>query len=165
MGLPTDESALLALRTQQVIAHESGVADTVDPLGGSYFVEYLTDRLEESAQSLLARIEDRARGRGYRRRLEAQIEDAAYAEARRQADGSGVVVGVNRYATGGGAAIPVLEVDPALEEEQRRRLAGWRAARDEPAVGSALGDLQDQAEGDGNLLTLMKVAATRGHRR
>ena len=60
MGLPTDESALLALRTQQVIAHESGVADTVDPLGGSYFVEYLTDRLEESAQSLLARIEDRA---------------------------------------------------------------------------------------------------------
>jgi methylmalonyl-CoA mutase, N-terminal domain len=164
MGLPTDESALLALRTQQVIAHESGVADTVDPLGGSYFVEYLTNRLEESAQSLLSRIEDMggavaAIEDGW---MQAQIEDAAYAEARRQADGSGVVVGVNRYATGGGAAIPVLEVDPALEEEQRRRLAGWRAGRDEPAVGSALGDLQDQAEGDGNLLTPMKVALRHG---
>jgi methylmalonyl-CoA mutase N-terminal domain/subunit len=164
LGLPTDESALLALRTQQVIAHESGVADTVDPLAGSYFVEYLTDRLEEAAQSLLTRIEDMggavaAIEEGW---MQAQIEDAAYAEARRQADGSGVVVGVNRYSTGGGEAIPVLEVDPALEEEQRRRLSGWRAGRDELVVESALGDLQDQAEGESNLLTPMKVALRHG---
>ncbi|HEU5111932.1 MAG TPA: methylmalonyl-CoA mutase family protein, partial [Acidimicrobiia bacterium] len=164
LGLPTDDSALLALRTQQVIAHESGVVDTVDPLGGSYFVEYLTDRLEEAARSLLARIEEMggavvAIEEGW---MQAQIEDAAYAEARRQADGSGVVVGVNRYSTGGGEPIPVLEVDPALEAEQRRRLSGWRAGRDESAVESALGDLQEQAGGDGNLLAPMKVALHHG---
>jgi methylmalonyl-CoA mutase N-terminal domain/subunit len=69
---------------------------------------------------------------------------------------------VNRYSTGGGEAIPVLEVDPALEEEQRRRLSGWRAGRDELVVESALGDLQDQAEGESNLLTPMKVALRHG---
>ena len=164
LGLPTDESALLALRTQQVIAHESGVADTVDPLAGSYFVEYLTDRLEEAARTLLARVEEMggavaAIEEGW---MQAQIEDAAYIEARRQADGSGVVVGVNRYATDGGAAVPVLEVDPSLEEEQRRRLAGWRAGRDEAAVESALADLQDQARGDGNVLPPMKNALLKG---
>jgi len=164
VGLPTDESALLALRTQQVIAHESGVADTVDPLAGSYFVEYLTDRLEEVAQSLLARVEElggavAAIEDGW---MQAQIEDAAYTEARRQADGSSVVVGVNRYSAGGGDGIPVLEVDPALEQEQRRRLAGWRAGRDEPAVESALEALQDRADGEGNLLVPMKEALRHG---
>jgi methylmalonyl-CoA mutase N-terminal domain/subunit len=164
VGLPTDQSALLALRTQQVIAHESGVADTVDPLAGSYFVEYLTDRLEEVAQSLLARVEElggavAAIEDGW---MQAQIEDAAYTEARRQADGSSVVVGVNRYSAGGGDGIPVLEVDPALEEEQRRRLAGWRAGRDEPAVESALEALQDRADGEGNLLVPMKEALRHG---
>lgn len=94
--------------------------------------------------------------------MQAQIEDAAYTEARRQADGSGVVVGVNRYATGGGAPIPMLEVDPSLEEEQRRRLAAWRASRDEAAVESVLDDLQDQAGGDRNLLPPMKDALRHG---
>lgn len=94
--------------------------------------------------------------------MQAQIEDAAYAEARRQGDGTSVVVGVNRYSTGGGEAIPVLEVDPALEEEQRRRLNRWRAGRDLPAVETALGELQDQAGGTGNLLSPMKDALRHG---
>jgi methylmalonyl-CoA mutase, N-terminal domain len=164
LGLPTDDSALLALRTQQVIAHESGVVDTVDPMAGSYFVEYLTDRLEEAAESLLERVEEMggavaAIEQGW---MQAQIEDSAYAEARRQADGSSVVVGVNRYASESGDGIPVLEVDPALEEEQRRRLAGWRAGRDEGAVESALDELKDQAGSSGNLLIPMKDALRQG---
>ena len=147
-----------------MIAHESGVADTVDPLAGSYFVEYLTDRLEEAAQSLLTRVEElggavAAIEDGW---MQAQIEDAAYTEARRQADGTSVVVGVNRYSGGGGDGIPVLDVDPALEEEQQRRLSGWRASRAEPAVEAALDDLEGQAAGDGNLLVPMKGALRHG---
>jgi methylmalonyl-CoA mutase N-terminal domain/subunit len=160
VGLPTDESALVALRTQQVIAHESGVADTVDPLAGSYFVEHLTDRLEEAAELLLARVEEMggavaAIEEGW---MQAQIEDSAYREARRQADGSSVVVGVNRFASEGGSAIPLLEVDPALEEEQRRRLADWRANRSEGEVAKALGVVENQAGSDANLLPAIKEA-------
>jgi methylmalonyl-CoA mutase N-terminal domain/subunit len=164
LGLPTDESALLALRTQQVIAHESGVADTVDPMAGSYFVEYLTDRLEEQAQELLGRIDElggavAAIEEGW---MQAQIEEAAYTEAKRQADGTSVVVGVNRFAGEDTGGIPVLEVDPGLEEEQRRRLAGWRAGRDEAAVEQALARVEHDAEAAGNLLHPMKAALAEG---
>jgi methylmalonyl-CoA mutase N-terminal domain/subunit len=156
---------LLALRTQQVIAHESGVADTVDPLAGSYFVEYLTDRLEEAAESLLARIEEMGGAvvsieEGW---MQGQIEESAYREARRQADGSSIVVGVNRFASvDGAAAIPVLEVDPALEEGQRRRLADWRASRAESAVDKALATVEEQAGTEANLLPPIKVALREG---
>jgi methylmalonyl-CoA mutase N-terminal domain/subunit len=164
LGLPTDESALLALRTQQVIAYESGVADTVDPMAGSYYVEYLTDRLEEAAQGLLARIEDMggavaAIEEGW---MQAQIEDAAYREARRQADGESVVVGVNRLATEGDAQIPMLEVDPALEEDQRRRLAEWRAERAQDKVDASLEKLKAEAGSTGNLLYPMRDALWEG---
>ena len=164
VGLPTDESALVALRTQQVIAHESGVADTVDPLAGSYFVEYLTDRLQEEAEQLLVRVEEMggavaAIEEGW---MQAQIEDSAYRDARRQADGASVVVGVNRFASDDGGGIPVLEVDPSLEEEQRRRLAGWRAGRDEAAVDKALGVVEDDARTDANLLPAIKTALLHG---
>jgi methylmalonyl-CoA mutase N-terminal domain/subunit len=90
--------------------------------------------------------------------MQAQIEDSAYREARRQADGSSVVVGVNRFASEGGSAIPRLEVDPALEEEQRRRLADWRANRSEGAVVKALGVVENQAGSDANLLPAIKEA-------
>ncbi len=164
LGLPTDESALVALRTQQVIAHESGVTDTVDPLAGSYFVEYLTDRLQEAAEQFLARVAEMggavaAIEEGW---MQAQIDDSAYREARRQADGASVVVGVNRFASEDGGGIPVLEVDPALEDEQRRRLAGWRAGRDEAAVEKALGGVEDDARTDANLLPAIKIALLKG---
>ena len=130
LGLPTDESALLALRTQQILAHESGVADTVDPLAGSYFVESLTDSLQSAAEVLIDHIESMggavvAIEEGW---MSAQIEESAYLEAKRQADGSSVVVGVNRFQEGSGEEPPVLEVDESLEEAQRSRLVAWRAA-------------------------------------
>ena len=164
LGLPTDESALVALRTQQVIAHESGVADTVDPLAGSYFVEYLTDRLQEAAEQFLVRVEEMggavvAIEEGW---MQAQIEDSAYREARRQADGASVVVGVNRFSSEDGGGTPVLEVDPALEEEQRRRLASWRAGRDEAAVDKALAVVEEEARTDANLLPAIKTALLHG---
>ena len=164
LGLPTDESALLALRTQQVIANESGVADTVDPLAGSYFVEYLTDRLEGAAQGLLSAVEEKggavaAIEEGW---MQAQIDESAYREARRQADGSSVVVGVNRFASGDGAAIPVLEVDPTLEQEQRRRLSDWRSTRSDTAVSKALAEVEEQASTESNLLPGIKLALREG---
>jgi len=164
LGLPTDDSALLALRTQQVIANESGVADTVDPLAGSYFVEYLTDRLESAAQGLLTAVEEKggavaAIEEGW---MQAQIEESAYREARRQADGSSIVVGVNRFASGDGGAIPALEVDPTLEEEQRRRLADWRSTRPYEAVSKALEAVEEQASTDTNLLPGIKLAMREG---
>jgi methylmalonyl-CoA mutase N-terminal domain/subunit len=164
LGLPTDESALLALRTQQVIAYESGIADTVDPMAGSYYVEYLTDRLEETAQTMLARIEEKggavaAIEEGW---MQAQIEESAYQEARRQADGESVVVGLNRYTAEDATDIPMLEVDPALEDEQRARLAEWRSGRDDGKVDSALLKLQREAGSSGNLLYPMRDALREG---
>jgi methylmalonyl-CoA mutase N-terminal domain/subunit len=164
LGLPTDESALLALRTQQVIAHESGVADTVDPLAGSYYVEYLTDRLEEEAGRLLDEIEGKggavaAIEEGW---MQTQIEESAYTEAKRQGDGSSVVVGVNRFAVEEGGGVPVLEIDPTLEEDQRRRLAEWRAARDQGDVESSLADITRLAGTEANLLPAMKTALALG---
>jgi methylmalonyl-CoA mutase N-terminal domain/subunit len=164
LGLPTDESALLALRTQQVIAHESGVGDTVDPLAGSYFVEYLTDRIQEEAEALLTRVDEMggavaAIEVGW---MQAQIEDSAYRDARRQADGSSIVVGVNRFASEEGSAIPVLEVDPRLEEEQRGRLADWRSHRSGQAVGRALDVVEERAATDANLLPPIKEALREG---
>ena len=164
LGLPTDESALLALRTQQVIASESGVADTVDPMAGSYYVEYLTDRLEEVASGLLARIEEMggavaAIEQGW---MQDQIEESAYEEARRQADGTSIVVGVNRFTGDGDVALPLLEVDPSLEEDQQRRLSGWRAGRDEKSVDAALQSLEESAGSTGNLLHPMKTALYAG---
>jgi methylmalonyl-CoA mutase N-terminal domain/subunit len=147
-----------------VIAYESGVADTVDPLAGSYFVEYLTDRLQEAAESLLAEIEAMggavaAIEGGW---MQARIEDSAYREARRQADGSSVVVGVNRFASDEEGTIPVLEVDPALEEDQRRRLAGWRAGRDQAPIEKALSELGRVAGTKENLMPAMKAALQAG---
>jgi methylmalonyl-CoA mutase N-terminal domain/subunit len=164
LGLPTDESALLALRTQQVIAYESGVADTVDPMAGSYYVEYLTDRLEEAAQAFLARIEEMggavaAIEEGW---MQAQIEESAYQEARRQADGESVVVGLNRYAAEDATEIPMLEVDPSLEDEQKGRLADWRSGRDNGKVTSALLKLQQEAGSSRNLLYPMRDALREG---
>jgi methylmalonyl-CoA mutase N-terminal domain/subunit len=164
LGLPTDESALLALRTQQVIAFETGVVDTVDPLAGSYFVEYLTDQLEAKADDLIEKIESlggavAAIEDGW---MQAQIEESAYIEARRQSDSSSVVVGVNRFQEGDEAVVPVLDIDPALEEGQKRRLGDWRAERDGAATGSALDNLEAEAATDHNLLPPMKAALAAG---
>ncbi len=164
LGLPTDESALLALRTQQVIAHESGVTDTVDPLGGSYFVEQLTDEMETRAQSLLDEIQRRggaisAIESGW---IQSQIEESAYQEARRQAAGETIVVGVNAFQIENEPEVPLLSVDPGLESGQIERLRQWRASRDEPSVDAALDRVQGVAATEANLLPPIKDALAAG---
>ncbi len=164
LGLPTDESALVALRTQQVIAHESGVANTVDPLAGSYYVESLTDALEEQAEELISTISAMggavaAIEEGW---MQTQIDDSAYEEARRQSNGESVVVGVNRFQSSEVEPIPILEVDPDLEQAQKRALDERRETRDNQAVGAALEQVGEVAAGEANLMPSMSEALAAG---
>jgi methylmalonyl-CoA mutase, N-terminal domain len=164
LGLPTDRSARIALRTQQIIAHESGIADTVDPLAGSYFVEALTDAVEESARTVMRAV---AAAGGAVSAVESglvqrMIEDSAYREARRMESGESVVVGVNRYADDHGEVHAALEFDPDVEREQSSRLERLRSERNGPAVATALESVGIAAAGDGNLLYPMKVALEAG---
>ena len=154
LGLPTEESARIALRTQQVIAYESGAADAVDPLGGSYYVESLTDRLEEEARRYLARIDAlggmlRAIEIGY---VQKEIQEAAYREQAQVESKAKIVVGLNEYATAQEVKIPVFRVDPRIEEERRRHLQELRWRRDNGAVERTLAELEASARGDANLL-------------
>ncbi len=164
LGLPTEESARLALRTQQVIAYESGVTDTVDPLAGSYFVESLTDRLEEEATALLEKVESlggavSAIESGF---VQRQIADAAYDEARRIEDGESVVVGVNRFAGGETPRAEITAVPPELEAGQVERLGRWRSLRNGKAASGALEAVAAAAAGNENLLPVMKEALAAG---
>jgi methylmalonyl-CoA mutase N-terminal domain/subunit len=164
VGLPTDESALVALRTQQVIAHESGVAGTVDPLAGSFFVEELTNQLEMKAENLLADIAEMggsvaAIEEGW---MQAQIEDSAYVEAKRQSSGESVVIGVNKFTSDDSEPIPVLDIDPALEESQKESIRAWRSNRDSAAVEGALARVAEVAATDENLMMTIKIALSAG---
>jgi methylmalonyl-CoA mutase N-terminal domain/subunit len=154
LGLPTERAAGLALRTQQILAHESGVADTVDPLAGSFAVEALTDQLEAAAQDYLDRIQAmggalQAVESGY---IQREIQEAAYqthlAQERREA----LVVGVNAYQAGEAPPVEVLRVDPAIGQEQRSHLAEVRARRDRQRIQALLGALEAAARGGENLM-------------
>ena len=160
LGLPTNESAMLALRTQQVLGYETGVPDTVDPLAGSYFVESLTDRIEADAMDLISRIDELggapgAIEEGFQQR---EIEDAAYRQARAVDSGDTTVVGVNRFTLGPEPESDMLQIDPDLEANQRASLVVLRADRSTVAVEDALAELSGAAEGEGNLLYPMKRA-------
>lgn len=166
--LPTEESVRIALRTQQIIAGESGVAETADPMGGSYFLENLTDRLEKEAGGLIEKID--AMG-GMLAAIEAgwvqrEIQASAYAHQKRVESGAQVVVGVNHYANGGGEPCPLLRVAPATEEAQRRRLAALRAGRDSRAAKRTLEAVEVAARGTDNLvppiIEAVKARATLG---
>ena len=154
LALPTEQSALLALRTQQVLAHETGVPEVVDPFGGSWYVEQLTDRVERDARALIEEV-DRMGGsvpaieRGY---FQEAIAKSAYAEQRRAEAGEKVVVGVNQYVTDE-PALRIAAPDYAgLAVGQRRRLAEVKARRNRLAVGRALDALRVAARGDGALM-------------
>jgi methylmalonyl-CoA mutase N-terminal domain/subunit len=147
LALPTEEAVRVALRTQQVIAHESGVAATVDPLGGSYFIEALTDEMERRCYEYFAKIEQlggmvEAVKRNYPQR---EIADAAFALQQEIDGGERVVVGVNSYVQEDEDPIPTLRVDPALERKQLDRLQSARARRDGAAVERALAELRAAA--------------------
>jgi methylmalonyl-CoA mutase, N-terminal domain len=160
LGLPTTRAAKIALRTQQIVGYESGVADTADPLGGSYYVERLTDQVEEAATAYLARIEEMggavaAIEAGY---LQEEIEVAAYEYAKAVDNGEKVVVGVNRFVDEEAEPAEVFPIDAQLQQAQIERLAQVRAERDPAAVGSALDDVRAAARGSQNLLVPMKEA-------
>jgi methylmalonyl-CoA mutase N-terminal domain/subunit len=160
LGLPTERAARLALRTQQVIASESGVADTADPLGGSYFVESLTDEIEAAARLYLDRIDEMG---GAVSAIEAgfmqdEIDQAAYDFAKAVDAGEKVVVGLNSYVEEATVASDVFPIDPVLQTEQIESLRRTRAARDNGAVSHHLAELADAARGTQNLLFPMKEA-------
>jgi methylmalonyl-CoA mutase N-terminal domain/subunit len=160
LALPSDESVRIALRTQQVIAHETGITDTVDPLAGSFVIEALTDELEAKAQQLMDEVE---RLGGAVKSIEAgfmqrQIEDAAYDYQRAIERGDKVIVGLNRYQTPEKPEMKLLRVDPAVRDHQCERLERVKANRDQQAVDAALAELRTAARSGGNLLYPMKQA-------
>ncbi|MEA2022798.1 MAG: methylmalonyl-CoA mutase family protein [Actinomycetota bacterium] len=160
LGLPTEEAVMIALRTQQILAHESGVASVIDPLAGSYFVESLTDRLEAEAMDLIGRIDSlggavAAIESGFQQR---EIENAAYEHARTVESDDAVIVGVNRFQIDEAGGHEVLRVDPRIESEQVERLRRLRANRDPGAVDVALETVRLIAAGDENLLPPMREA-------
>ncbi len=160
LGLPTTRAAKIALRTQQIVGYESGVADTVDPLAGSYFVESLTDAVEQGAMEYLERI-DRLGGAVAAieaRFLQDEIESAAYAYAKAVDDGEKVVVGVNRFIDEEREPADVFPIDVELQRAQVARVARVRAERDQGAVDAALADVAAAARGTQNLLVPMKAA-------
>jgi len=161
LALPTAEAARLALRTQQIIATESGVTSTADPLGGSWFVEKLTDEMEAAAYSYFARIDElggmvEAIRRNFPQR---EIADASFTFQRELNERRRIVVGVNDFTQDGEAEPPILKIDPALERKQVDRLAATRATRDAAAVEAALAELKRVAAGEGNLMPPIIEAA------
>ena len=160
IALPTDRSARLALRTQQVLAHETDVTATVDPFAGSYAVESMTDEVEAAAVALMEQVEQRggavsAIEQGFQKD---EIERSAYAVARETESGERVVVGVNRYQRSEEDPYEPLRVDPAIEQQQRERLARLRAEREQGAVAAALAHLRKAAAGTDNVRPPMKEA-------
>jgi methylmalonyl-CoA mutase N-terminal domain/subunit len=161
LWLPTEESVRIALRTQQIIAYESGVADSVDPLAGSYLIEALTDEIEGQTQDYIQKIDElggalAAIERGY---VQREIADAAYLCQREIENGEQFVVGVNSFVTEEDAiALKRLVVDPIIEEQQRQRLIELRARRDNERVGALLAQIQSAARGNENLMPLFVAA-------
>jgi len=164
LALPTEEAVRVAMRTQQVIAEETGATNTVDPLGGSYFVEALTDRMEQAAYTTFTKIDDlggmvSAIERGYPQR---EIADAAFRYQQEVDAGQRIIVGVNGYTGGGDGQINTLRIDPALERKQVDRLQAVRARRDGAEAERTLSALREGAAGDVNLMPLL-IDCARAH--
>lgn len=160
LALPTEESVRIALRTQQIIAYESGVADTIDPLAGSYYVESLTNSLEKQAEEYIAKIDElggavKAIENGYMQR---EIQDAAYEYQRAIEKQERIVVGVNRFQIDEEPPKGLLQVDPAVGELQKKKLAVLRQSRDNIAVATVLDELEQVAKGNDNLMPVILKA-------
>jgi methylmalonyl-CoA mutase N-terminal domain/subunit len=160
LALPTEASVTLALRTQQVLAHEAGVAEVIDPLAGSYYVEALTAQIEAGARALIARIEERG---GMVKAIESgwvqqQIADASWAHQRQVEGGERIVVGVNRFVEPEAARVGIHRHAEEVVEERRAALAALRAERDGARVASALHAVRAAASGDANLVPVFVEA-------
>ena len=154
LALPTEDSALLALRTQQIIAYESGVRNTVDPVAGSYTIEKLTSQIEQAARGYLDKIDAlggmlAAIEKGF---VQREIQQAAYEYQTGIENGSQVIVGVNRYQEGGGQEIPILRIDPDIERRQVDAHDHLRTRRDAGRVKAALSEIEATAQGQSNLM-------------
>ena len=163
LGLPTEAAATLALRTQQVLAFETGVADAIDPLAGSYFVEHATDALEREAEALIDEVEARggavaAIEAGF---LQDAIDQAAYEQQRAIESGERVVVGVNRFADDAAAGVPVQRIDRSVEPTRVQQLAAFREARDGVAAREAVARVAAAAGEDAPLVPLLRDAFAR----
>jgi methylmalonyl-CoA mutase N-terminal domain/subunit len=158
LALPTEQSAKLALRTQQVIAEETGITDSVDPLGGGWMVEALTAEIEEKADELIRRIDERGGAVDSIEFMRDEIADAAYRWHKAMEAGERKVVGINVQAEPEETEIDILKIDPAIERAQVARLATLRAARDEADVSAALDAVRNAARGTDNLLPPMHRA-------
>ncbi|MFO7271154.1 MAG: methylmalonyl-CoA mutase family protein [Sphaerobacter thermophilus] len=164
LALPTEEAATLALRTQQIISEETGVADTADPLGGSYFVETLTDELEQRAWALIDEVEERggavaAIESGF---IQDQIADSAYKWELAVASGERTVVGVNKYRVEEDVSVPIMRIDEESVQRQIKRVIAYRERQDRARVAAALDEVEAAARGTDNLLPPMKAALLAG---
>jgi methylmalonyl-CoA mutase N-terminal domain/subunit len=160
LALPTEDSALIALRTQQILAHETGVANTVDPVAGSYAIENLTDRIEAGARDYISRIDAnggmlRAIETGY---VQGEVQKAAYEYQRAIERGERIVVGVNKFQSDEGRSIPTLRLDPEVEREQIRRVQAVRARRDPERTRLALTEVESRARSGANLMPAICAA-------
>jgi methylmalonyl-CoA mutase, N-terminal domain len=156
LWLPTEKSVRVALRTQQIIAHESGVADSIDPLAGSYLIEYLTDEIEQRAMDYIRKIDEmggalKAIERGY---IQGEIQDAAYQTQQAVERGDQVVVGVNAFQSDEKITLERLKVDPAVEQAQCAMLTALRSQRDNLKANDLLSQLDSAARGESNLMPL-----------
>jgi methylmalonyl-CoA mutase N-terminal domain/subunit len=154
LGLPTENAARIALRTQQVIGYESRISETADPLGGSYAIEHLTNEIERLASEYIQKIDDiggmlRAIEKGY---VQREIEHAAYEYQRAVESGDETVVGVNRFTVEEKTTVPLLRLDPELERQQIERLKQIRSRRNETSVVEALDRIEQAARTDENLM-------------
>ena len=162
LALPSERAAKLALRTQQVIAHESGATDTVDPFAGSYYVEALTDEIERRAHALIEKVDALGGSVEAVAFIKEEIEESAFGYHERYRTEQDVVVGVNRYVEEEAEVEEILRLDPEAERAQVERLRAFRAGRDQPAADRRLDELQAACRGDENLLLPIREALREG---
>jgi methylmalonyl-CoA mutase, N-terminal domain len=158
LALPTERAAKIALRTQQILANESGAADTVDPFAGSYFVEALTDEIEERASALIAKVDELGGSVNAIGFITAEIDESAWGYEERYRTRQDIVVGVNAYEEEELEVPELLRVDPESEREQLARLEAFKAARDLEVVERRLQDLREVAQGSANLIPPIREA-------
>ena len=158
LALPTERAARVAVRTQQILTHESGVADTVDPFAGSYFVEALTDEIEARALGLIERVDQLGGSVQALEYIRAEVEESAFGYHERYRLEQDVVVGVNRYVTEDVDDTEIHKLDPGSEAQQLERLAAFKADRDPDAVRSRLAELRETCLGAGNLMPPLRAA-------
>ena len=157
LWLPTEKSVQVALRTQQIIGYESGVADSIDPLAGSYLVEYLTDEIERQAAEYIEKIDAiggalAAIENGY---IQNEIQEAAFQAQRKLENHEDIVVGVNKFQVKEEISLESLKIDPKIEQDQHERLAALRASRDPEMVNSLLNKLEETANSDANMMLVL----------